>query len=161
MLKDTAAAHSARQLLNESVLFDRRIAIVPFSSHLVALQKPRYYWGWHASPDPDFDAIHLRTPKTQRPLDIFRPVREGRRIVVDFAHQYQKESGLAGTQALYEMFHNHDVLALPYVIFYTQKTNKQSRASVHVDFSAREDADQAILMYNKYRRHGVEYTVSK
>ena len=164
VLKDAAAASLAHQVLNGSTLFTNRVIVAPpgptKSSEF--LSQPRFFWGWHAYADPDILNAKRRSPLTQPPVDIFRPVREGRRVTVDYAAMSGRdEHSLEATRRIYSMFHSYELASRSPSVYYERKLDGQRRASIHLDFCLRESADEAVSLFNKYKIDGVEHTVSK
>lgn len=98
---------------------------------------------------------------TRPPVDIFRPVREGRRVVVDYAGMLRLEQSLLDTRRIYSMFHNYDVVSNIFTVHYKRKQDSRQRAAIHLAFCPRESADEAVSQLNKYKKDGIEHNVSK
>ena len=98
---------------------------------------------------------------TQPPVDIFRPVREGRRIVVDYASLTGLEHSFGDTRRTNSMFHNYDIVSNTSPVYYKRRQGSPWKSAIHLDFCLRESADEAVSQFNMYKRDGIEHTVSK
>jgi hypothetical protein len=99
---------------------------------------------------------NVRAPIMSPPEDIFRPVREGRRVVVDLPRQAHFL-----VQNIYALFYSYNVDSVSWDIPYEEKTTKSQRKCWHVDFSTREEADDAIRVFNGTKYKGTKLRVTR
>ena len=115
ILADDDQAKVAVRDLNDAPLFDTRIT-VSFLTPKEMEQRPgsykNLYWGWTASRDPDRKNANLRSPQLEYPKDIFRPIREGRRIAVDMPGDGSSRSVSRSLPVPYTLFHKLNVDAM-------------------------------------------------
>jgi hypothetical protein len=158
-MADESTAKAAVDELHGAALFDRKLGVRTIDGQMWKEKQHRtinYSWGWVASNDLDYDEPNLRAPLMKAPKDIFRPIREGRRVVVDFPSAAQ-----VWLRHIYALFHSYNVDATSWEIKYTQKTSGNRRSWYSVDFSTREEADDAVRVFHEYNLNGCRLHVAK
>ena len=156
ILESEHVAKAAVHHLNGAILFDRRVRLESNLQDLTRdTNRVSVSWGWTASEDPCELNAKLREPHLQPPKDIFRPVREGRRVAVDMP-----ENTCRLPNELYSLFHNYNVERMGKKVLYKRKDGT-SRTAVMIDFSTREEAEIAVKVYNKSLFKGERILVNK
>lgn len=157
IMADESTAKAAVDELHGAALFDQRLGVRTLDVESLRTgqrRMPNFTWGWVASKVPNRHS--LRAPVMKAPRDIFRPVREGRRVVVDLPSQAQ-----VSLAQIYELFHSYNVDATSWEIKYTQKVGGHERSCYQLDFSTREEADDAVRVFHKYKYKGCRLQVAK
>jgi RNA recognition motif-containing protein len=158
VMADESTAKAAVDELDGAPLFDRRLVARLFDIELARLAQPRQTKsatsGWVASRTQYMNSF--RAPLMSPPKNIFRLVREGRRVVMDVPQQ--ANFFLSDTSAL---FYNYNVDAVSLEVVYEQKSSKSRRKCWHVDFSTREKADDAVRVFHKFKYKGSRLQVAK
>ena len=159
IMADESTAKAAVDELHGAALFDQKLGVRTFDGEMWKEKKHRminFTWGWVASKVLNYDDPNLRAPVMKAPKDIFRPIREGRRVVVDFPSAAQVCLG-----HIYALFHSYNVDATSWEIKYTQKVGGNKRSCYQVDFSTREEADDAVRVFHNYKLKGCRLHVAK
>ena len=165
IMADESTAKAAVDELDGAPLFHKRLDVRPYKR---ARDEPKqqgkpllgfsFTWGWVASRIPAWEHMDrvIRAPIMGPPKGIFRPVREGRRVVVDVPQPSSFNS-----KGIYALFYSYNVDSVSHSISYEEKGSKLQRTCWHVDFSSLEEADDAIRVLNGTECMGTKVRVTK
>jgi hypothetical protein len=159
VMADESTAKAAVDELHGAALFDQRLGVRIIDVETLREKhhgKPNFTWGWVASKVLNYDDPNLRAPDMKAPKKIFRPIREGRRVVVDFPSAAQVK-----LRHIYALFHSYNVDATSWEIKYRQKSDGHKRACFQLDFPTREEADDAVHVFHEYKLNGCRLHVAK
>lgn len=159
IMADESTAKAAVDELDGAALFDQKLGVRTIDGEMWKEKqhgRPSFTWGWEASKVLNHDDPLLRAPDMKVPKDIFRPIREGRRVLVDFPSAVQVR-----LRQIYGLFHSYNVDATSWNIKYTQKVGGKERSCYQVDFSTREEADDAVRVFHEYNLNGCRLHVAK
>jgi hypothetical protein len=89
----------------------------------------------------------LREPLWTPPKDLFAPLRESRRVVIENMPHFGRREA-APYMHLYRLLHSFDVLCCSGLARYIPKNGKISGYFIKVDFATKQDADIAMESYD-------------
>jgi hypothetical protein len=145
VLADPQQATAAVIELDNASLFDRRIELDILSATWEQHRAFGLERGWYASGNTSIWHARLREPLWSYPKDLFAPVREYRRVIVENVPYPRLDNSVSVTwKCLYELLYGFDVLSCSTVQVYKPKHSKINGCSVKFDFVTREDAEVAV-----------------
>jgi hypothetical protein len=149
VLVDPAQAEQAMSLLNHAPLFN---GILELGVVLDTLPEVPYVWGhnrgWYASKNPSIWQAKLREPLWTPPKDLFAPLRESRRVVIENMPHFEWREATP-YRYLYRLLHSFDVLCCSGLARYIPKSGNISGCFMKVDFATKQDADIAIDSFDQ------------
>jgi len=152
--------------LNKAVVFDRRISIARRTEeHHVGIDRRfrvGFQRGWFASRDPDILRARLREPLLAYPFNLFAPLRESRRVVLENLPYPLKAMNLLYSN-IYSLLHGYNILGSGSFFRYKPRNPKLSGWAIKLDFTTKAEADEAILTYDGQMVGGrpVQMSISK
>ncbi|KAF2626714.1 hypothetical protein BU25DRAFT_449256 [Macroventuria anomochaeta] len=157
VLASDDAAKAAIRDLHGAPLFDRRIRVSPYEKASDSKAKfNNFYWGWTASKDPRLANAKIRGPHLRPPKDIFRSIRQGRRVAIDMPRSVNHHPG-----ELYALFHNYNIDSMGDFIEYRRKSDSGLRSTIMLDFTTREEADKSVHVFDEHKFKGMVLQVRK
>jgi hypothetical protein len=148
ILRTPGMVAQAIEELQSAPLFDGKVRLEATSEHPsgqmedYSLQVDHRY-GWHASKSPNPKQANIRQPSTTYPTDLFAPLRQSRRLVMDnFPPPLGPGSYCEALTGVYRLYHHLDVecVSLPH----RYKSRELSGWATHIDFATREQAELAL-----------------
>ena len=147
-LSNSNMASRALEELNQAPLFDKRIRLQQFRPKPAKPWRyPELRWGWHATSHSEWRYLKQRPPAFIRPTNIFAPMRESRRVIMDNLPSDTK-LGQAVLEKTYDMFHSFNVLAINDVRRYQARDARETRCMRAIDFATKEEADMAVQLHD-------------
>lgn len=168
MLLSVELAERAIKELDNAPLFDRRLKSRQFEPIVGDSSYINISFGWYASRSPILEHVQLRAANFKPPSDIFAPMRESRRVIVDNLPNYlpvhlRQRKGPVLKDRIYAMFHSFDVLCTSRVRSYKDPRPKQRKFLLVLDFQTPEEADMACNLHDGHlvESHELAVAVSK
>ena len=98
--------------------------------------------GWFASQDPSIWQANFREPLFTYPKNLFAPLRESRRMILDNLPNFTSDTNLIYAR-IYELFHRFDVACCGKPVVYVPRVAYLSGWYLSIDFLKQSDAEVA------------------